>query len=82
MAGTRRQGIEHSVDEDCTERSATIAFGQSGVGTMIQFVRDAAYPDTLSGVAEGFGTGDKQNIVVGVMCYGRLVGRLEGVPKS
>ena len=42
-----------------------------------KFVRDAAYPDALSCIAECFGTGYEQYVMVSVMGYGWLVGRME-----
>ena len=67
------------MDENRTEGTAAVAFCQARIGAVVQFVRDAAHSDALSGIAEGFGTGDKQNVVVGIVGHRRLVGRLEGL---
>jgi len=78
VARARRQGVEHAVDEDRAERArAAIALHQARVGAVVEFVRDAAHADALSGVAERLRAGDEQDVVVRVACYGGLEWRLE-----
>ena len=77
MAGAGGECIEYAVDEYCAEGAAAVALCQPGIGPVIQFVRNAADTDTLTGIAESFGTGNEQHVIVRIVCHRRLVRRLE-----
>ena len=72
MACAGRQCIEYAVDEDRAECSPAITLRQSGIAAVIQLIGNAAHADTLSGIAEGFGTGNQQHIIICVVSYRRL----------
>ena len=65
------------IDKYCAECTAAVTLCQSRICPMIKFVRDTAYTDALSCIAECFGTGYEQYVMVSVMGYGWLVGRME-----
>ncbi len=77
VAGAGGECIEYAVDEYCAEGAAAVALCQPGIGPVIQFVRNAADTDTLTGIAESFGTGNEQHVIVRIVCHRRLVRRLE-----
>ena len=60
-----------------TERTASITLSQSRIGAMVKFIGDRCHADTLSGIAERFGTGYLHDIIIGITGYARLVRRLE-----
>ena len=72
VACAGRQCIEYAVDEDRAEFSPAITLRQSGIAAVIQLIGNAAHADTLSGIAEGFGTGNQQHIIICVVSYRRL----------
>ena len=63
VAGAGGECIEYAVDEYCAEGAAAVALCQPGIGPVIQFVRNAADTDTLTGIAESFGTGNEQHVI-------------------
>ena len=69
MACSGRKRIEYAVDKDRTECSPAITFGQSGITAVIQLIGDAAHTDTLPSIAEGFGTGNQQYVIICVVSY-------------
>lgn len=73
VACAGRQCIEYAVDEaPCRMLPPAITLRQSGIAAVIQLIGNAAHADTLSGIAEGFGTGNQQHIIICVVSYRRL----------
>ena len=77
MACSGRHGIEHAVDVHRSECASAVTLCQSRIGAVIEFVGDCCYTDALAGIAEGFGTGDLQDVIVRVACDCCLIRRLK-----
>ena len=79
MAGAARECIEHARGEHQSEGQTFVTSREVVVMAMEQLVRDARHANAFAGIAEGLRPGDKQDVVVGIMGHGGLVGGLEGL---
>ena len=65
------------MDIDRTESSTAISLSQAGISPMIKLVGDRRHANTLSGITEGFRSGDLDHVVIRISGDCRLIRRFE-----
>ena len=73
MGGTCAEGIQGAIDQGSSKDIRSVR-PEEVVGNLVEkMIRYKHQSNPLPGITEGFGTGNKQNIILGILGNGGLV---------